>query len=89
MTHPFLSSKLLPGIPTLPGLLTGRKMLPSLSCPGSYLGDQSLVLRHELIQVFLVLIDAFQQVGALVLQLVQLLVHLWKHPGGLAGSHIP
>lgn len=52
-------------------------------CPGSYLGDQRLVLRHELVQVFLVLVDAFEEVGSLVLQLVQLLIHLREDRGPL------
>lgn len=52
-------------------------------CPGSYLGDQCLVLCHELVQVFLVLVDAFEEVGSLVLQLVQLLIHLREDRGPL------
>lgn len=65
-----------------PSALPGWGMLPSHDCPGSYLGDQSLVLCHELVQVFLVLVDAFQEVGSLVLQLVQLLIHLREDPRG-------
>lgn len=49
--------------------------------PSSYLCDQGLVLRHELVQIFLVLVDAPQEVGPLVLQLGQLLVRLRERSG--------
>lgn len=71
----------------VPRTLLGRGTLPTLHCPGSYLGDQSLVLCHELVQVLLVLVDAFQEVGSLVLQLVQLLLHLREEPWGRWLTH--
>lgn len=75
------------GLQVFPSTIPGREMLSSLHCPGSYLGNQSLVLFHELVQVFLVLVDAFQEVGSLVLQLVQLLVHLREDPQGRWLAH--
>lgn len=61
----------------------------------SYLCDQGLVLRHELIQILLVLVDTPQEVGSLVLQLAQLLVRLRERSrassrgGGLTSKHAP